>query len=546
MYATEQPDTRQRHIAAVLTRIMAEQGLSLSQLAGRCGYNKGHISRVLRGDASRPPTAMLAEAVAAELGHADDLHEAVERDRAREYEEPTPSSWRWRRHHPTQVPAPPAGLIGNPWPTGNPDSPVVIAGPPGSGKTAWSRWWADRITAHDQVATLLGDLGVHTPSQILASWLQTLGIAGDRVPHHHADRVRLWRALSRVRRLTVVIDNTGIAGSAEALQGLLPSGSQHAICVTSRMRLPWLCAELGATQIHLGPLQPAQARHLLRQHLTPAPHQGPALDSPAVEALLDAVADACGRLPAALLEAAEEFAVSANPIDLLTELRTDPLGRLASLADRLDRQLADLPEPDVLIAAVIAAHGRSVTTGEVAALRGTTERDAGRRCRSLAGRYVLTRTTGGCYRMPDLLAHAVRRADAGSDHTAAQRRWCAWWLDHALRAANLLADGTDWTAGDRHPWHPPAGLEHQPLTSREQARHWCASHLPDLPTVLARAAAAGMEPTWWRLATLLREHPPQIAAIEPGSATPGDATTRTGTDQCRGQIERELTVSGEA
>ena len=521
-------------LGAVVHRLLDERQLSLAALARRIGYNKGHLSRVLHGPTDRPPTAKLVEALAAELGHHEQLRSAAERDRPQLTTEPVLPA----EHRPAQVPASAMGLVGDPL-AGLDRHTVAITGPPGSGKTAWARWWTHRIAEQYPDGHLRGDLREHTPSQLLAAWLGALGLEPDRLPKTYADRVRLWQALSRTRRLVVLIEEVT---NSEQVLDLRPAGERSAVIVTTRTRLTGVLGKTGAAQITLGPLDERAAVRLLRGLLEPHPVA-------ADEELLGEIAAVCEQLPLALHQAADRLATSADPRALLADLRQDALAILHSrdgdaLRSRLNDHLDVLPAGQARVARLLAHHDHPATAAEIAALRRTTEPDARRLADELVAWHVLAPTSDGRYRMSGLLARAMReRPGPESEIADAQRRWCAWWLTHARRAAELLdAEGEqNWNS-----WHPPDGLATVDITTPGEARAWCAQHVDELPTAITRAAELGLDaPAWWYLQALrpyLTRNPhPDLAQRSVSAAR---RALRKQTDQRLDQFSRDLLAGG--
>jgi len=132
----------------------------------------------------------------------------------------------FRRHtdplpHPAQLPQRPRGFVGRTaeleWLRAPRDTPVVISGPAGVGKSDLALHHAHAMAAEMTDGQLYADLGVahygvDAPSaanvcDILDGFLRALSVPGDRLPGTLDQRAGLYRTLLAERRLLVLLDN---------------------------------------------------------------------------------------------------------------------------------------------------------------------------------------------------------------------------------------------------------------------------------------------------------------------------------------------------
>ncbi|MDP9844064.1 AfsR/SARP family transcriptional regulator [Streptosporangium lutulentum] len=142
-----------------------------------------------------------------------------------------------------------------------PPSVIVVAGPPGVGKSALAVHCAHAVQADYPDGQLYLNLGgtAHEPAdpgELLAQALRALGVGEDGLPHTVHERSALYRSLLAGRPMLILLDDA--AGAAQ-VRPLLP-GSGCAVLVTSRRRITELP---GATRLELDVLPQEEAEELL-------------------------------------------------------------------------------------------------------------------------------------------------------------------------------------------------------------------------------------------------------------------------------------------
>jgi DNA-binding SARP family transcriptional activator/tetratricopeptide (TPR) repeat protein len=209
---------------------------------------------------------------------------------------------------------------------GGPTRVVVIAGPPGVGKSALAlhaaHRHAERFPGGQLYANLHGSsAGVLPlePGEVLVRFLRSLGVESRHIPSQVEEQAALFRSLLMDRRVLVVLDDAVLA---EQVRPLLPAGRGSAVLVTSRRILSGLD---GAVHLQLGPLSIEAAVDLLAQL---AGHERIAAD----QAAAAAVARLCDALPLALRISGSRLAARPNwPLGALAERLADEQARLDEL-----------------------------------------------------------------------------------------------------------------------------------------------------------------------------------------------------------------------
>lgn len=137
--------------------------------------------------------------------------------------------------------------------TAVPAGVVVVTGPPGVGKTSLAVAAAHRLAVDFPDGCLAVDLGGSgdrplAPKEALERMLRAVGVPARDVPESEADRVELFRALLRDRRVLVLLDN---AVDEAHVRPLLGTGNRGLTLVTCRRVLAGLTT---ASWVSVSPL----------------------------------------------------------------------------------------------------------------------------------------------------------------------------------------------------------------------------------------------------------------------------------------------------
>ncbi|CAM3580552.1 BTAD domain-containing putative transcriptional regulator [Kibdelosporangium persicum] len=242
---------------------------------------------------------------------------------------------------------------------------VAISGQPGVGKSALAVQVAHHLRARFPDGQLFVDLLGNaldrelTAEQVLARFLQALGLPPDQLPDDLNGLVGAYRTALADRNVLVVLDN---AASAGQVRNLLPTTPGSGALVTSRRPLRGLAVLGGAQLVNLDVLDTEQSIALLN---TIVGHDR--LHDPDA---LGEVAELCGHLPLALRiaganlllrddDSAQAYVTDLRHGNRLTalEIEDDPGATVRAVFDlsylalkpevaRLFRQLSLVPGPD--------------------------------------------------------------------------------------------------------------------------------------------------------------------------------------------------------
>ncbi|SES40543.1 helix-turn-helix domain-containing protein [Actinokineospora terrae] len=193
--------------------------------------------------------------------------------------------------YPAQLPQRPRGFIGRvaelAWLRAAGDTPIVISGPAGVGKTGLALYYAYTRAADMTNGQLYADLGAGpSPYDVLDGFLRALGVPGDQLAGTPDHRVGLYRTLLVERRLLVLLDNVL---DERQVRPLLVETDTSTTVLVSRKRL------LGLREVRRLPVTPlsrADSVEMIVAGLPPTVTAGP--DD------LDRLAEFCGDLPLAL------------------------------------------------------------------------------------------------------------------------------------------------------------------------------------------------------------------------------------------------------
>jgi DNA-binding SARP family transcriptional activator/tetratricopeptide (TPR) repeat protein len=418
--------------------------------------------------------------------------------------------------------------------TDQPGGIVVLAGPPGAGKTALALHWAHRVRDRFPDGALHVNLRGYAsgpplrPVDALAGFLRALGVAPDRTPTDADAATALYRSLLAGRRVIVLLDN---AHTADQVRPLLPGAPGCLVLVTSRDRMRGLVARDGARRLDVTELRPAEARALLVRLLG-------ADRVDAAPAAAEELAGACGRLPLAMRIAAANLAetpwrgladyvrdlVAGNRLDAFTVAEDGDYG----VRSAFDLSYAGLPAPARRLFRLLGlVPGPDVSRDGAAALFGDPSTDVGPVLDRLVSAHLLGRTAGAGsaagagrqaelrgpvmperFTLHDLLRlYAVERGaaeDPPADRAAAARRLYDWYLHSADAAAFVLGPEKLRLAVPV----PPAGTRPASFEGPAEALAWLDAERHNLraavQAIVAEPGAAGTAATAWLVSDALR------------------------------------------
>lgn len=365
---------------------------------------------------------------------------------------------------------------------------VLVSGPRGVGTSSFAihvgNLLADELFPDGHLHVDLkdhrdGDEDELDVSAVLGRFLTAFGLEDAEVPAEPGSRQERYRALTKGKRILVVLDHVNNAGEVRALR---PDSTLSTVIATSHRRDQYLT---GQQYVSLEPLDTDAAHDLLRRLITDERVETQADDAAALIEL-------CGQLPQALCIAVSRmphdeelsFAEVADEIrrqlerggsrssdqSIMDAVCSPAYRRLSPAARRLYRHLGWHPGVDVSKPAMI---GVSDSCGDVGV-------DA---VAELWDHHLLDRHRPGRYRLPPLVkAHARARAH-DADGEAAEKKALAKWTDWYVKRA-LTADRT--FIPHRNRVFQGSGANPATFATQKQAREWFEAERNNLQSVLRR------------------------------------------------------------
>ncbi|GAA0583099.1 helix-turn-helix domain-containing protein [Kribbella sandramycini] len=415
---------------------------------------------------------------------------------------------------------------------------VLINGIAGVGKTALALTAAHRLRAAYPDGQLYADLrgndSATAPLKVLGRFLRALGVPSRRISTDESEVAAVLRSELANRRMLIVLDN---ARDAQQVRSLLPGAGPSDAIVTSRRRL----ADLDAVAVvDLEPLPQDDAIRLI----TSTARIGPDQDG------VDALAEACARLPLALriagsrLATRREWSVAdlarrlADSNRRLSELRVGESSVLTSL----ELGYSDLGTAAQRAFRLCSLHpGDDFSADSTAVLLGTPTAEAEHILEDLLEANMLMQLTKDRYRFHDLLGlYAGRLCAADAEAGAAQARLHTWYAE-AVTAAIGLA----YPRVVRLSAHPePARF----FSTETAALAWLDAELPSLLAVVHEAPELS-----WRIVDQLRGYflmnrhaDGWLAAAQAGAAATDDDRVQVAMLINRGQALAEVGRDSEA
>jgi transcriptional regulator with XRE-family HTH domain len=458
-------------VGTQLRAIRLDRGLTLEQLAESSGVSVRGISDIERGVRDRPRRSTI-----------DALSDALQLDAGTRRELAREQARRVRSEAPAESVQPHrvqdfvgrdgefrtiSQHLGGASRDGIPRT-VIVAGPPGVGKTALAIEATQRLREPGSLPLFLDLLGpnpalARPALSVLQALLREVLDAEDGDPPSTMDAcVAKWQAVCAKRDPIIVLDN---AAEEAQIRAVLAGGSVRVV-VTSRRSLAGL---EDVERIHLDPLPSADSIRLLRDIVPP----GQRTDQDIIE-----LARLCSDLPLALRIAGNRIASqpSRTAADFVRRLRSDDQRLRALVAGDLSAEAAfrlsydDLgPFTAHVFRNLCLSYGLMFDVPLVAVLTDADPLEVEESLDELAELGLVEFIGQRRYRLHDLLrlysSHELQREDEKAG-ARAQARLRSWLLSTAAMAGRLFAPdavpGAVAGQADRPEW----------LTDRASADQW--------------------------------------------------------------------------
>jgi tetratricopeptide (TPR) repeat protein/DNA polymerase III delta prime subunit len=376
---------------------------------------------------------------------------------------------------------------------------VVVAGPPGVGKSTVALWWAHQLAPAYPDGQLYADLGGVAVEQVLGHFLRALGVPAAAVPVHVGEQGALFRAMTADQRLLVVLD---AVESAAQVRALLPSSPDCMVIVTSRSRLSGLVTS-GGRLVDLEPMPTEDGVELLAR-LVGADRVDQEREWSRRLATL------CGGFPLAVCVAAARLI--AHPrwtVERLVTDLTDERRRLARLSlpgDLSIRVVFDmsyqaLSEPAARLYRYLGLHpGRDFEVGLVAAALAAPVAEAEPLVDELVTANLVEDVSADRCRLHDLIRlHARQQAmevDPEEERALAVRRMLDWYLYTATAAGAVVTPHRTDVRRD----FVQVPVEPTTFAGHTDALEWLDRERANLLAAARAAAEHGWHATAWQLA----------------------------------------------
>jgi DNA-binding SARP family transcriptional activator/tetratricopeptide (TPR) repeat protein len=390
---------------------------------------------------------------------------------------------------------------------------VILAGPPGAGKTALAIHVAHRLRSAFPDGQLYANLRGYSSSppvaasEVLERFLRGLGLLPELIPRDFDESSALLRSMLNGRRVLMVLDN---ARSAEQVRPLLPGSATCAVIVTSRDNLHSLSALNGARRVPVGTVSPDEAVTILACVLG----QGQvAAEREAAEAL----AAACDHLPLALRVVAANLGAYPEPSiagavhqlthgNRLVAMRVDGDDQ-ANVRHAIDLSYRALSSESALLFRLLSlAPGADFDRYAVANLADITADDAQRLLAGLAASNLIRDAGPGRFQFHDLIRDYAREQVR---HDSQDLRWRAY-----RRLFDFYVVATDAACQLRYPDLHPAlaapppgsGLQLPHWESSHAAERWLASEIDNIVAVACERSEEAARVPVWQLASASLSH----------------------------------------
>ncbi|MFC0626022.1 AfsR/SARP family transcriptional regulator [Kribbella deserti] len=382
----------------------------------------------------------------------------------------------------------------------------AISGPAGVGKTTLALHWAHWVAARFPDGQLFANLHGYDrqgrgrdPYDVMAGFLEALGIPPARIPAERDTRAGLYRSVMAGKEILIVLDN---AHDAEQVLPLLPGAAEGMVMVTSRDRLIPVMVAVDARSLVLEPLNEQDSRALLsarlgEARLTADPRAGETMVSlcgglPLALAIVAARAATENR--SSLTALAHELVERPSLLDALTvgDRRTDVRSVLSWSYQSLDRSSGDLfrrlgahPAGDFSARTAASANGKPLSQTEEA-------------LSELTRRHLILQDLKGRYRFHDLVrSYAMELLDQRAEDRARTIRRV---IDHYLRSA---FEATLLHTPQRHPIivvESAEGVSPYHPASLGEALSWFSAERTALVSCVELALQHGFLEHCWQLA----------------------------------------------